>query len=144
MPFITVCMSTETPTTIVTATPSGTSTCPKCGVNQKSGKRSCCSSGGTWYKKCGNPGNSKFDHTWSEGSEACNGDNMFNLIDINVDPLSFVGWYEIYVLVTCPFVHKRRDYSGNRVFQVRHEKKFKTTKLLFSRRRLVQEVRRSW
>ena len=49
------------------------STCPQCGGGGKSGKISCCARGGSWFQKCGDPGNSKFEHTWSEGSEACKG-----------------------------------------------------------------------
>ena len=45
--------------------------CPKCGLFKKSGINSCCASGGSWNKKCGNDGDSKFDHTWFEGIEAC-------------------------------------------------------------------------
>ena len=47
------------------------SVCPKCGTIKKSGKLSCCAPGGSWVKQCGNPGNSKFEHTWSEGIDAC-------------------------------------------------------------------------
>merc|ERR1719174_1788140 len=44
--------------------------CPKCGTN-KSGKRSCCVRHGAWFGNCGNEGDSKFDHTWTEGIDAC-------------------------------------------------------------------------
>ena len=44
--------------------------CPKCGVAKKSGKLSCCVRGGSWFKTCGDA--STFDHTWSEGMQACN------------------------------------------------------------------------
>ena len=44
--------------------------CPKCAVS-KSGKRSCCGQDGAWFKNCGDPGDSKFDHTWTEGIKAC-------------------------------------------------------------------------
>jgi len=44
--------------------------CPKCGT-LKSGKRSCCFRGGAWFKKCGDTGDSKFEHTWFEGIQAC-------------------------------------------------------------------------
>ena len=46
--------------------------CDKCGIIKKSGKYSCCAHGGAWFKKCGNVGAMKFDHTWAEGVEACN------------------------------------------------------------------------
>ena len=57
--------------TPVATTVSTTSQCPKCGTIAKSGKASCCGVGGTWFKNCGSPGNSKFDHAWSEGIRAC-------------------------------------------------------------------------
>ena len=48
-------------------------TCPKCVAIKKSKKLSCCARGGSWYKNCGDEGDSKFDHTWYEGAEACKG-----------------------------------------------------------------------
>ena len=47
------------------------SKCPECGSINKSGKLSCCARGGAWFKKCGDAGNTNFDHTWAEGIEAC-------------------------------------------------------------------------
>ena len=47
--------------------------CPKCGINKKSGKRSCCAAGGAWASNCGETGNTDFDHTWLEGRQACEG-----------------------------------------------------------------------
>ena len=46
--------------------------CPKCGVITKSGKLSCCVPGGSWKRQCGNPSDSKFEHTWTEGMSVCN------------------------------------------------------------------------
>ena len=46
--------------------------CPKCGDIKKSGKQSCCARGGAWFKNCGDVGDTKFDHTWAEGIQACN------------------------------------------------------------------------
>ena len=45
--------------------------CPKCGITNKSGLRSCCARGGAWFKKCGDPGDTNFGHTWLEGFHAC-------------------------------------------------------------------------
>ena len=45
--------------------------CPKCGTSAKSGQLSCCTRGGAWFKKCGDEGDSNFDHTWPEGVQAC-------------------------------------------------------------------------
>ena len=47
------------------------SICTKCGNIKKSGKRSCCARGGAWFKNCGDIGEKKFDHTWTEGIQAC-------------------------------------------------------------------------
>ena len=45
--------------------------CPKCGIHKHTGKPSCCHRGGTWYTKCGDPGDTNYDHTWAEGNLAC-------------------------------------------------------------------------
>ena len=45
--------------------------CPKCGANPKTGKQSCCATGGAWFDKCGDPGNKNFEHTWSDGVNSC-------------------------------------------------------------------------
>ena len=58
--------------TAATTTAITTSVCSKCGAIQKSGKTSCCGRGGSWFRNCGSAGNSKYDHTWSEGIRACN------------------------------------------------------------------------
>ena len=47
------------------------SKCPKCGLGKKSGTFSCCARGGAWFKKCGDVGDTQFDHTWAEGIQAC-------------------------------------------------------------------------
>ena len=52
------------PTTVISA-------CTKCGTIKKSGKRSCCARGGAWFKNCGDAGDTKFDHTWVQGIQAC-------------------------------------------------------------------------
>ena len=33
---------------------------------------SCCIRGGSWFKNCGAAGNTKVEHTWYEGIQACN------------------------------------------------------------------------
>ena len=53
------------------STPSSSSDCPKCGTSKKSGKHSCCARGGAWFKRCGDAGNARFQHTWAEGIQAC-------------------------------------------------------------------------
>ena len=47
--------------------------CVRCGTIKKSGKHSCCARGGAWFKECGDAGDTKFDHTWAEGVQACKG-----------------------------------------------------------------------
>ena len=54
-----------------TAAPPPSTTCANCGTIKKTGQPSCCVRGGDWFKKCGNAGDSKFDHTWNEGIQAC-------------------------------------------------------------------------
>ena len=45
--------------------------CPSCGIVPKTGALSCCAPGGSWHKKCGNPGDLNFEYTWSQGIQAC-------------------------------------------------------------------------
>ena len=47
------------------------SVCSKCGSIAKSGKMSCCARGGSWFKNCGGAGNTRLQHTWYEGIQAC-------------------------------------------------------------------------
>ena len=71
-----ICMR-QSPPILGVATPPITvkpsTTCPKCGKIKKSKKLSCCARGGAWYNNCGDEGDSKFDHTWTEGEQACKG-----------------------------------------------------------------------
>ena len=62
---------------------SGSSGCLKCGTSKKSGKLSCCVRGGAWFKRCGDAGDAQFDHTWSEGMQACKGSATSIPIDIS-------------------------------------------------------------
>ena len=59
------------PVLVTMATTTASSGCPRCGKPNKSGKSSCCGKGGAWKGKCGNPGDPKFAHTWSEGIQTC-------------------------------------------------------------------------
>ena len=47
------------------------STCPKCGIIEKSGRSSCCGRGGSWFGHCGGAGNTQFLYTWQEGIQLC-------------------------------------------------------------------------
>ena len=51
--------------------------CVKCATfkpgSGMAGVRSCCAPGGAWFDKCGAPGDSKFEHSWFEGAQACTG-----------------------------------------------------------------------
>jgi surface protein len=62
--------STNKPPKPISSINAPAATCPKC-VPTKSGKSSCCARGGSWFKKCGEPGDSNFEHTWFEGNLAC-------------------------------------------------------------------------
>ena len=66
-------------------TPAGTtaitvSVCPRCGTIGKSGKSSCCGRGGSWFKNCGGAGNTKRQHTWHEGIQACKARSQFKAV----------------------------------------------------------------
>ena len=52
---------------------SGSYVCPKCGTAKKSGVSSCCARGGSWFRSCGDARDTKFNHTWVEGIQACKG-----------------------------------------------------------------------
>ena len=63
--------------------------CPKCGTFKKSGKRSCCARGGAWFKKCGDASDTKFDHTWIEGSRVCEGSVSLRSVKSPLQAASF-------------------------------------------------------
>ena len=54
-----------------TAATSPPTVCPKCAINQDSGKLTCCARGGSWHGKCGDTTSPKFDYTWAMGNMAC-------------------------------------------------------------------------
>ena len=62
------------PIETATAPPATTaaSACRKCGTS-KAGKRSCCGRGGSWFGKCGDPGDATFEYTWFDGVRVCKG-----------------------------------------------------------------------
>ena len=64
-------LPTEESTRTSLSAVSSISRCDKCGATKQPGKRSCCARGGDWFNNCGNPGDTKFDHTWAEGIIAC-------------------------------------------------------------------------
>ena len=68
--FRTIDMRAEAPTKTFLS-PLSSSRCPKCSTVKKSGAYSCCARGGAWFKNCGDAGSTEFDHTWSEGIQAC-------------------------------------------------------------------------
>ena len=90
------CISTEISTPVAITPRLGTSTCRTCGVNKNNGKRSCCLRGGTWFKNCGDPGDPKFVHTWSEGIEACKGIQYANLV-LNVAVHRACGIHNVWL-----------------------------------------------
>ena len=66
-------MSTTGAPTTASKSAANTKGCPKCGTIKNSAKLSCCARGGAWFKKCGDAGDTNFDHTWVEGIHACKG-----------------------------------------------------------------------
>ena len=64
-------MPITAPTTTTASAVSRGKGCPKCGSITQSGKRSCCARGGSWFKNCGDAGDSNAGHTWVEGIQAC-------------------------------------------------------------------------
>ena len=123
--------------------PSASSTCSKCGTIKKSGKSSCCAPGGAWFKKCGDAGDSDFDYTWMDGIKACQSEPM---IASTRRTCQFWRIEALLLIVTINIVsqYSRLRSKKKYVFQVRHHQGKPWTKLLWSRRRLVWELRRSW
>ena len=68
--FTTMCIPIEE-TTMTSRLLVSSSRCPKCSIAEESGKPSCCARGGSWFKQCGDAGDTKFYHTWAEGIQAC-------------------------------------------------------------------------
>ena len=87
-------------------------TCPKCGIIKKSGKHSCCARGGAWFKNCGEVGDTKFDHTWTEGIQACKG--FGNSIVLTPPPHFIVrhGRGLIYPLNTTPIRNITKQHTA--------------------------------
>ena len=49
---------------------------------------SCCGRGGSWFKNCGSSGNTKLQHTWYEGIQACKARSQSKTVvghQLNVD-----------------------------------------------------------
>ena len=66
------------PVPVNPSTSTGTA-CPKCGTTRK-GKVSCCAKGGTWFNKCGDPGDTNFEHEWDDGIDACKGERTLDCV----------------------------------------------------------------
>ena len=64
-------MHIKTPAAPADTTTITVSVCPRCGTIARSGKLSCCGRGGSWFDNCGGVGNTKLQHTWYEGIQAC-------------------------------------------------------------------------
>ena len=56
-----------------TATANTVDACPKCGTIEPSGTLSCCAPDGAWAQKCGGADDPDFEHTWFQGTQACEG-----------------------------------------------------------------------
>ena len=99
-----------------------TSGCSKCATFKKSGKRSCCAPGGAWSGTCGSPGDSKFDHTWGEGVEACKGNHIHADLGISfsVYPPWCLSLYPHILHFRCVCVYRHSSNHGaSDVCQVR-------------------------
>ena len=72
-----------------------TATCPKCGKS-KAGKLTCCVRGGAWFRNCGNPGDPKFEHTWTEGIESCNRKLLYDTMCVDS--------YNVMMSVSAPYL----------------------------------------
>ena len=72
-----------------------TNGCRKCGISKKSGERSCCARGGAWFKNCGDARNTLFDHTWSDGIQACKG--LATTVSVKSPPQVMLRHVEVIV-----------------------------------------------
>ena len=99
----------------------GSPACSACGLIKVSGKLSCCARGGAWFKRCGDDGDTKVEHTWLEGIEACrskltrelpymcsdedglmNVIAVFTIIVVVVNLRSFHGMSVAFISYECP------------------------------------------
>ena len=80
--FTDVCMSAETPNATTILPTKNSKGCPKCGTLKHSGKVTCCARGGAWFKNCGDFGDTRFDHTWAEGVDACKSKSTGDFFDM--------------------------------------------------------------
>ena len=78
---------TDIPATTSVSDARRSGVCVKCGSIKVSGKYSCCARGGSWFKKCGDVGDTKLDHTWTEGIQAC---KSFGNSDTYKPPIRFM------------------------------------------------------
>ena len=81
---------TKSPTGTSLPVLSTTKACAKCGAINKHGALSCCAPGGAWFKNCGDAGDTQFDHTWTEGIQACKGSATSDSVE---SPLQVVHRY---------------------------------------------------
>ena len=70
--IVIIASTTDWPVEIVTTT-TVKPVCSKCAINEKSGLASCCASGGDWFQQCGEGDDANFEHTWTDGIDACQG-----------------------------------------------------------------------
>ena len=81
------------PTFVVPTSTMASSLCFTCGIIKKFGKYSCCARGGTWFKKCGDEGDTTIDHTWTEGIQACKGTPCSAFLDIALCTIYFCVYH---------------------------------------------------
>ena len=65
----------------------------------------CCGGGGAWFNKCGNPDDSEFNHTWSEGIGACSAEVGSIIMSEVIDSTS----HNVMSMLSCD---QASDYMG--------------------------------
>jgi len=56
---------------VVSTTITTSPICSECGTMRKSGVKTCCAKGGSWFGKCGSADDANVGHTWYEGVQVC-------------------------------------------------------------------------
>ena len=108
----------DAPSITNSSTSGNADNCTNCGVVKKSGKRSCCARGGAWFQNCGDNGNTNFDHTWSEGIQACKGWTSSISFESTLRAMSAqVGAYSQNVTKRRNAEHRISMYTSDAVFE---------------------------
>ena len=112
--------------------------CPKCGSIKKSGQRSCCARGGSWFQKCGDVGDSRFVHTWAEGMQACECKRTIFSPSLSLSLSCIIAQCSNTSGPDSPLHNDHQSHMP----QVRWHQELRQAQLLCSGRFLVPEMRR--